>query len=166
MCRHRRGDEIGRQHALVAEDVARRIRRARAQVLVHRPFGDGVRDEADADEARLVLGDEDVVRDHVREEVRAVAERECALAVIARRGGNAPQHRPAVRALERRGADALPDHGKVWKAGTREHQAREARRGGAQLRIGEGQGEQRVVGEHEMRLQPPCVGVGREERQR
>ena len=81
-----------------ASEQIRRLRaQAAAQVLVHRPLAERMRDVRHVEDAALVLGDEAVVRDHVGEQVAGVAHRDRAL-LVAAAGGEPPQRLPLVRA--------------------------------------------------------------------
>jgi hypothetical protein len=64
----------------------------------------------------------------------------------------APEHR--------RAQEELANDGKVGKAGPRQHEPRQARRGGAHLRVGERRREERVLGEEKMAVQAPRMGFG------
>jgi hypothetical protein len=158
-------DELDRVPARFLEDL--RGLRGLVYMVVHGPFGQQVRDHRSAADARLVLGHETVVRDDVREQVGRVPERQRAIVVAARHCGNAPQRGPAMRSREHRRTHEEAAHDRqVGQAGARENQARQARRRSAQLRVGERDAGKRVVGEVEMRLQPPRERIGGEQRER
>ena len=131
-------------------------------MLVHRPFAERVGHVRDVEDAALVLRHETIVRDDVGEQVAGVAHRDGALFVPAGRG-EPPQRRPLVRAAEGAEPERAPGERQVRQAGAGKDQARQALRGGADLRIGEGRRREQPLREEHVGLQPPGKRVRREQ---
>ena len=131
-------------------------------VRIHRPLAKRVGGMRHVHQPRLMLGNEVIVRDYVRQKVACIADCNRPF-FVAGRGEETAHGRPPVATTERRGSERKADERKIGQARAREDEARKTQGRTPEVRVRQRQYEEYMLRKEDMRVQTPCRGVAGEE---